>query len=431
MKMKNLLESKFRVEDLPLLVLLAEAVAFIWSAFKIIYLKFPANNLISNTEWDIPYIRPEAFDEPRRVGVHYFGDFLQTFDWATMANPWTHDADFLVQYPSVPVYLLKLLTPFPYYTAMWIYLGLMTLTSALSVWSVINTFSKVSRLATAVAIGCLSAPALMAFDRGNSVGFLAILFCLFSIGVLTNRKWLAVSMLVLMATTKIYPILLIFVFARLKWWREIFTTVIAGLGLTLALFAFTPGNFVITVDAWLRANTEASGLWGETLVLGVKALLNVLGVTDVGTVSSMASLAVGFWGVVRYVLILAIVVAIVFKPGIKIVEALALSGFTMILFYTAPHNYAWTWALPMIGILLNYFFVSGGTTSLTQIWRQSKVATVSLLGLLIVVLPLPIAVPGTQKSVLPFLGYIVAFVVTLVAYREWAQDRKLASLKQR
>lgn len=430
MKIERIFETRFKVEDLPLLVLLVEAVAFIWSGFKIIYLRFPANAVLSNTERDRPYIRPEAYEESRLVGIHYFGDFLQTFDWATLANPWTHDAGFLVQYPSVPVYLLKLLTLFPYYTAMWIYLGLMTLTSAFAVWVVLEKFSRVSRFSAAIAIGCLSAPALMAFDRGNSVGFLAILFCLFSIGVLTNRKWLAVTMLVLMATTKIYPILLIFVFARLKWWREILTTVIAGLGLTIALFAITPGDFVITVDAWIRANTEASGLWGETLVLGVEAILGVLGVTDVGTVSSIAALAVGVWGAARYVLILAIVVAIVFKPGIKIVETLALSGFTMILFYTAPHNYAWTWALPMIGILLNEFLVPGSKPSLKSMWDRSKIATTSLVGLMIVVLPLPIAVPGTQKSVLPFLGYILAFVVTFVAYREWAQDRKLNRLKQ-
>jgi hypothetical protein len=166
-------------------------------------------------------------------------------------------------------------------------------------------------------------------------------------------------------------------------------------------------------------------------VLGVKAFLGVLGVTDVGTVSYIAALAVGVWGAARYVLILAIVVAIVFKPGIKIVEALALSGFTMILFYTAPHNYVWTWALPMIGLLLNEFLVPGSKSSLKSMWDHSKIATASLVGLMIVVLPLPIAVPGTQKSILPFLGYILAFVVTFVAYRDWAQDRKLSSLKKR
>lgn len=429
MRIQKLLEAKFRVEDLPLIVLLVEAVAFVWSAFKIIYLRFPANAVLSNTEWDRPYIRPEAYEEPRLVGIHYFGDFLQTFDWATLANPWVHDVGFLVQYPSVPVYLLKLLTPFPYFTAMWIYLTLMTVSSALAVWLVLKNFPKVSRLATAIAVGCLSAPALMAFDRGNSVGFLAILFCLFSIGVLSNRKWLAVSMLVLMATTKIYPLLLIIIFVRLKWWREIATTIIAGLGLTVLLFAVTPGNFVTTVEAWLRANTEASGLWGETLILGVKALLGVLGVTDLETISNLATLAVSAWGIVRYLLILAIFAVIVFKPGLKAVEALALAGFTMILFYTAPHNYAWTWALPMVGILLNEFYTSGARTSLKQIWAHSKIMAVSIVGLMLVILPLPIAVPGTQKSILPFLGYILTFVVTFVAYRDWSSESRLKRLK--
>lgn len=429
MRIKKLLEAKFRLEDLPLLVLLVEAVAFVWSAFKIIYLRFPANAVLSNTERDRPDIRPEAYEEPRLVGIHYFGDFLQTFDWATLANPWTHDAGFLVQYPSVPVYLLKLLTPFPYFTAMWIYLALMTVSSALAVWLVLKNFSRASRFAAAISVGCLSAPALMAFDRGNSVGFLAILFCLFAIGVLSDRKWLAVSMLVLMATTKIYPLLLIIVFVRLKWWREIATTMIAGLGLTVFLFAVTPGNFVTTVEAWLQANTEASGLWGETLILGVKALLGVLGVTDLETISNLATLAVSAWGIVRYLLILAIFAAIVFKPGIRAVETLALAGFTMILFYTAPHNYAWTWALPMIGILLNEFYSSGSRTSLKEMWAHSKIMATSILGLMLVIFPLPIAVPGTQKSILPFLGYILAFVVTFVAYRDWSREWKLKRLK--
>ena len=429
MRIKKLLEAKFKVEDLPLLLLLVEALAFVWSAFKIIYLRFPANAVLSNTERDRPYIRPEAYEEPRLVGIHYFGDFLQTFDWATLANPWTHDSEFLVQYPSVPVYLLKLLTPFPYFTAMWIYLALLTVSSALAVWLVLKNFSRVTRFATAIALGCLSAPALMAFDRGNSVGFLAILFCLFSIGVLSDHKWLSVSMLVLMATTKIYPILLIIIFVRLKWWREIAATVLAGLGLTVFLFAVTPGNLVTTVEAWLQANNEASGLWGETLILGVKALLGVLGVTDLETISTLATLAVSAWGILRYLLILAVFAVIVFKPGIKAVESLALAGFTMILFYTAPHNYAWTWALPMVGILLNEFYSSGARTSLKQMWAHSKIMAASILGLMLVILPLPIAVPGTQKSILPFLGYILAFVVTFVAYRDWLSERKLKSFK--
>ena len=429
MRIKKLLEAKFRVEDLPLLVLLVEAVAFVWSAFKIIYLRFPANAVLSNTERDRPDIRPEAYEEPRLVGIHYFGDFLQTFDWATLANPWTHDAGFLVQYPSVPVYLLKLLTPFPYFTAMWIYLALMTVSSALAVWLVLKNFSRASRFAAAIAVGCLSAPALMAFDRGNSVGFLAILFCLFAIGVLSNRKWLAVSMLVLMATTKIYPILLIIIFVRLKWWREIATTVFVGLGLTVLLFAVTPGNMFTTVAAWLEANTVASGLWGETLLLGVEALLGFLGVTDLETISTLATVSVGVWGILRYLLILAIFAVIVFKPGVKAIEALALAGFTMILFYTAPHNYAWTWALPMIGILLSAFYRSGAVTSLKQMWAHSKIMAASILGLMLVILPLPIAVPGTQKSILPFLGYILAFVVTFVAYRDWSREWKLKRLK--
>jgi len=431
MKFKKIIESKFRVEDLPLIVLLIEALGFIWSGFKIIYLKFPANAVLSATELDRPDIRPDAFDQPRLVGIHYFGDFLQTFDWATLSNPWTHDASFLVQYPSVPVYLLKLLTPFPYYTALWIYLALMILTSAAAVWLVLDKFSNVSRFAASIAIGCLSTPALMAFDRGNSVGFLAILFCLFSVGVISRKKWLAVTMLLLMATSKIYPILLIIVFVRLKWWREIAVTLIAGLMVTFALFLVTPGSLVDTIDAWIRANSQATGIWGETLEMGVKNFLSVLGFEDTFFISETAALAVSAWGIARYLAIIAIFVLIAFKPAIKNYEALSFAGFTMVLFYTAPHNYIWTWALPMIGILLNGIYGESGLTSIKEIWFRSRIATASLIGLMIVVLPLPISVPGTQKSILPFLGYILTFVVTFVAYREWAQDRKLASFKQR
>ena len=422
---RKILDSKFRVENLALLVLLIEAVAFAWSAFKIIYLRFPANAVLSVTEWDKPDIRLEAFGEPRRVGVHYFGDFLQTFDWATLSNPWTHDPGFLVQYPSVPVYILKLLTPFPYYTAMWIYLALMALTSATSVWLVLTKFSTITRLASSIAIGCLSAPTLMAFDRGNSVGFVAILFCLFALGLSTNNRWLAIATLVLLATTKIYPLLLIVIFVRLKWWREIWITLLAGLLMTLGLFTVTPGNFGETFYAWMRANTEASGIWKETLLLGVKALLQVLGFHDTGTISSISEALVETWGIVRYLIILSMLALIVFKPGIQRFESLALGGFAMVLFYTAPHNYAWTWALPMVGILLNTFYGTSGISTLKGMWLESKMGVTTLLGLLLVISPLPIAVPGTQKSILPFIGYGVAFLVTYVGYREWFQTRRL------
>lgn len=428
---RKILHYKFRVENLALLVLLMEAVAFAWSAFKIIYLRVPANAIVSNTEWDKPAIRLEAYDQPRLVGIHYFGDFLQTFDWATLANPWTHDSNFLVQYPSVPVYLLKSLTLFPYFTAMWIYLSLMVISSATAVWLMLPRFSIISRLASSVAIGCLSAPALMAFDRGNSVGFIAILFCAFALAILKGKRWLAVAALVLLATTKIYPLLLIVIFIRLKWWREILITSIAGLALTLTLFAATPGNFVETFNAWIRANTEASGIWKDALTLGVKALLQAFGVLDTDTISSISGVLVETWGIVRYLIILSMLVLIVFKPRIQRFESLALGGFAMVLFYTAPHNYAWTWALPMVGILLNNFYGPSGISTLKGMWLESKMGVATLLGLLLVIIPLPIAVPGTQKSILPFIGYGVAFLVTYVGYREWFQTRRLKRFESR
>lgn len=415
-------KQKLGLEDLPVMFLALAGVLFLWSAFKIIYLKFPANQIISNPTSDRPYIRPEAFEEPRNVGFHFFGDFLQTFDWATLANPWTSNSEFLVQYPSVPVYLLKLLTPFPYFTAMWIYLTLMVVSSAAAVWLVLPSFRLASRLSAALGIGVMSAPALMAFDRGNSVGFLAILFAIFIYGVVRENKKLAVLSLILMATTKIYPLLLLAVFVRLKWWRELVATVLLGAGATILLFLITPGNFLETIEAWMAANTGASSLWDETLVLGAQALLGYFGVFDASFVDLAATAIVNFWGIVRYVFMGLALLLIIFRPQNSKLEMLALGGFSMMLFYTAPHNYAWTWALPLVAAFINHLKEiesKHGELKWGKVWSDSPTFLITLFGLLAIILPLPVAVPGTQKSILPFLGYILILGVVTISTLSW------------
>lgn len=400
------------VKDLPVLIVLIEAALFMWAAFRLVYLREPVNEIISVTAFDIPDIRPEAFAGDRMVGIHYFGDFLQTFDWTSIQNPWTDYPEFLASYPPVAVYLLKLLSPFPYFWALGIYLTFMLASSVFIIWKLTPTFAPLQRMTLSAGLGVFSAPILMAFDRGNSVGFLVLLFGLFIVGMRDDLRWVVVAALTLMASIKIYPLLLIFVLVRARWWKEIIITLSLGSLTTLALFLITPGNFFHTISMWWRANTAASDYWNLILGEGISSLLNYLSISDPILIQTVSTLVLASWAPVRYLFIFLLILIICFGKSISRLESISLAGFSMMLLYSGPHNYAWTWALPFLAFLINEFNSTKFEANLSDIWKESKLKTVTLFGLLLVILPLPIAVPGTQKSVAPFLGYILIFTLT-------------------
>lgn len=391
-----------------------------------VYLREPVNEIISVTAFDIPDIRPEAFAGDRTVGIHYFGDFLQTFDWTYINNPWSDYPEFLASYPPMAVYLLKVLSPLPYFWALGIYLTCMLVSAVFIIWRLASSFAPVQRITLSAGLGLFSAPILMAFDRGNSVGFLVLLFGLFLIGIRDEIRWLAVLSLTLMATIKIYPLLLIFVLIRNKWWREVLATIFLGFTSTLVLFFVTPGNIFQTISMWWKANTAASDYWNLILGDGMSSLLAYFQISDLSVVNTVTAIVLASWAPIRYLFIGLLIYVICFSRRVSTLESIGLAGFSMMLLYSGPHNYAWTWALPFIAVLLDEFNKLGASTKLVDIWNSSKIKTLSLFGLLLIVLPLPISVPGTQKSIAPFLGYILIFLLTSYYLQQMRRDGKVS-----
>lgn len=391
-----------------------------------VYLREPVNEIISVTAFDIPDIRPEAFAGDRTVGIHYFGDFLQTFDWTYINNPWSDYPEFLASYPPMAVYLLKVLSPLPYFWALGIYLTCMLVSAVFIIWRLASSFAPVQRITLSAGLGLFSAPILMAFDRGNSVGFLVLLFGLFLIGIRDEIRWLTVLSLTLMATIKIYPLLLIFVLIRNKWWREVLATIFLGFTSTLVLFFVTPGNIFQTISMWWKANTAASDYWNLILGDGMSSLLAYFQISDLSVVNTVTAIVLASWAPIRYLFIGLLIYVICFSRRVSTLESIGLAGFSMMLLYSGPHNYAWTWALPFIAVLLDEFNKLGASTKLVDIWNSSKIKTLSLFGLLLIVLPLPISVPGTQKSIAPFLGYILIFLLTSYYLQQMLRDGKVS-----
>lgn len=391
-----------------------------------VYLREPVNEIISVTAFDIPDIRPEAFAGDRTVGIHYFGDFLQTFDWTYINNPWSDYPEFLASYPPMAVYLLKVLSPLPYFWALGIYLTCMLVSAVFIIWRLASSFAPVQRITLSAGLGLFSAPILMAFDRGNSVGFLVLLFGLFLIGIRDEIRWLTVLSLTLMATIKIYPLLLIFVLIRNKWWREVLATIFLGFTSTLVLFFVTPGNIFQTISMWWKANTAASDYWNLILGDGMSSLLAYFQISDLSVVNTVTAIVLASWAPIRHLFIGLLIYVICFSRRVSTLESIGLAGFSMMLLYSGPHNYAWTWALPFIAVLLDEFNKLGASTKLVDIWNSSKIKTLSLFGLLLIVLPLPISVPGTQKSIAPFLGYILIFLLTSYYLQQMRRDGKVS-----
>lgn len=387
-----------------------QIIALLISAFQIVYLGIDANSIISGPAADLPDIRVEAFKEPRQVGIHFFGDFLQTFDWASVANPWTEGFDQPVVYPSFPVYMMKFFHLFPYFFSLFLYLAAMIVTSTWIAWALMPSFKFGIRLFSSISLGLASGPALMAFDRGNNTGFFALLFGLFLMGVLQNRRMLMSISFALMVAIKIYPLILMVIFIRKKMWKELVTSLSAVLAVSGILFLITPGDPFQTLAAFVNANLEFSKYWQKVAGLGLEAIFRLIGI-DATALNSNLEIFVSIIFLGKFLAASGFAFYALVARSASSISAVMLCAFAMTLLHPAPLGYGWTWAIPTVAVLLNRFRVAG-LAPLDANFESGSVRfeALMLVSLLFTLLPFPLALPGTEKSVMPLAGSFLVFL---------------------
>ena len=184
------------------------------------------------------------------VGIHVFFDFLVSYYWGTLANPWLEGGDVLpVNYPPLAMIFMDFWALFPYKVALAIYLPFMVLALIAPVWLALHR-TRWSLQVIAVCVALLSGPAIASLDRGNTQGFIPILLFAFGVLALRGRWGWASLFLVIAASLKLFPALLLFVLLAERKWRALGTSVLALTVIHTLGFILYPGNPRESFETW-------------------------------------------------------------------------------------------------------------------------------------------------------------------------------------
>lgn len=179
------------------------------------------------------------------AGEHCFSDYWSTKHFLEKANPWFGEP---WNYPAAAMLttffssILGKLTENPQ-LGMWIYLTLMAISISVPAFWAGRGKPVYMRLIVIGLFGITSIPALMALDRGNSIGFAVPGLLMFLIGISKNNNLITAAGILIATTTKPQYVLLAFALVVLWRWKAFLITFVA-VGLTqVCSFLFWPSAF--------------------------------------------------------------------------------------------------------------------------------------------------------------------------------------------
>lgn len=406
------------LQNLLITLTVVLVLLFLGGILQLVYFGWPYNQYLSWSANDLPSIRAGAIKIQMNFGVHYFGDFLQPLDWAKQANPWTSDPKYLAQYPPLAVYVLKPLTIVPYRVAACIYLLLMLSSSIFGIWLTSKALNWNNRILITLIFGVCSVPFLMAFDRGNLVGFFVLLFALFVYGVKSESKAITWLSLGIMIAIKIYPVLLILVLLKLRRFKELFIALLFAFGVTVALFALTPGTFTETIQQFLSANIGGLDIQADRQIRTFANLIHLFIDAPDAILQSWkyARDANVIFNLFRISLLAVSVLMIALKPKMKLSGLILLSCIAMTTLNSSQLGYNWFWAPVFVVWLISERSIKVGDSDFfesSEVWKTERYAVIAALGFCLLSLPIGLHVPGSTTPLTPYIGLLTCFIAMI------------------
>jgi hypothetical protein len=216
------------------------------------YYGYDTHSLISYFSNEPPSYVVNVLVGDRYFGVHTFGDYLLTHDYATAGNPWINSISISNNYPPVAMGLFWLLSFLPYKVGL-IFLLLLSASSMLyPVFAELkrnNLFSKYGALLVPIA---LSVGAITSLDRGNSVALLVTPLYLF-FRALREEKWgKSSALLAFLIAFKVYPIILVLAYIPRKKFKAAAEAILLSLGASFIVASLFQGGYVDKINAIAR-----------------------------------------------------------------------------------------------------------------------------------------------------------------------------------
>jgi len=188
--------------------------------------------------------------EMQSFGLHYFGDYLLPHHWASLDNPWTSVEP--NNYPPLAIIFFQILASFQYKTGLLLFEFMLFATTACVLWMSLRGRAKATKLNTILVFGLFSGPMIITMDRGNIVGFLALLTYVFAVFVIQKRWYLAALIAAIAVGIKLYPLVIFGIFVIYGKWKQLIIGIGSSLILVLGLFALYPGTFGKTLSGFWR-----------------------------------------------------------------------------------------------------------------------------------------------------------------------------------
>ena len=285
------------------------------------------------------------------TGIHVFHDFGVSYYWGTLSNPWVeNEMNFWPNHSPLAMLLGRFWQNFDYLVAS--QLNVLVMAVLMLIPIVIATLRRPWHIKVlALAAVLLSGPFIATLDRGNYQGFIPVLLFGFGYFALKGRWGWAAGMLVIAASLKVYPIILILVLIAERRWRATFATVVGGFaGNVVMLFAFS-GPITETARMYFLEAGKILGLpdllsYNISFVGGVLHWLQFYGASGaVGLLSSQPSflVAVGF---------LLIAPIVWMRRSVPLVIRIVVAFFLTTLATPIVFPYTANWAIAALALVL-------------------------------------------------------------------------------
>ncbi len=235
--------------------------------------------------------------ETHGVGIHCFGDYYFIAWKALSSNPWDLE---IGANPNPALGMLPIralqgsaeLLNMPRLGLMIFLLIVLVSLSSAAIWAMQGL--TLDRMAMVLLVaGPVTAPALIALDRGSAVGLTVFPLLWFAVSVLKSNRWQSVLALILVSSIKPQFALLIFVVISLGWFKESIVSAVSILSTQLLAFGLWPNvwpqsmvnsfnmisgyqNYTYAADPYPPQLSFAHGI--STIEFGLRSLFGSLSI---------------------------------------------------------------------------------------------------------------------------------------------------------
>ena len=357
------------------------------------------------------------------VGIHAFHDFLISFYWGSLGNPWVeNELDFWPNHSPLAMLLGRAWNAFPYSTARDLNLWLMALAMLVPVAVSLRRMSwAIALLAMSVTVA--SGPFIASLDRGNYQGYIPVLLFAFGYFALKGRWAWAGFFVAFAASFKLYPVILLLVFVAERRWRALFGT-IAGLAIfNVLLFFFFEGPVLESLHMYLAYVTPILGQQESELLSynvsftgGVLHALLFVDFSDVAVFLAERNVIVVLLGFLLVAPILWMRRSVPFV--VRVIAAMSLT--ILITPVVFPYTVNWVIAAFALILISSHLSTDGDKSPSVSLTRLQSLGLVLLVGLLMAFYP--VFIPGTYENGYPAgaLTLVVPVAIGLFAVAMWS-----------